>query len=110
MKALLLSIFISLTFGHPSFAVTGDIVFSNPPPGSGGVPQAFFPHWVHRIRYRCYVCHNDLFAMKKGTNSISMAKIQRGEYCGACHNGKTAFTVELQTCARCHPAPAKAKP
>jgi c(7)-type cytochrome triheme protein len=32
-------------------------------------------------------------------NAITMAKIQAGEYCGACH-GKVAFPVEA--CGRCH--------
>jgi c(7)-type cytochrome triheme protein len=111
MLLLVLFAFFWLTFGIPtSFAVPGDIIFSNPPPGSGGISQAFFPHWIHRIRYRCYVCHNKLFTMKKGSNPISMAKISRGEYCGACHNGKIAFNVEFQSCARCHPTLSKAKP
>lgn len=28
-------------------------------------PAAMFPHWVHAIRYRCYVCHPAIFQMTK---------------------------------------------
>ena len=49
-----------------------------------------FPHWFHRIRFRCKVCHADLgFQFKAGGNDINMLKIIDGEYCGACHNGQT---------------------
>lgn len=76
----------------------GDIVYSR----HGGAEQlapAYFPHWVHRIRYKCYACHDDLFAMRRGPNP-TMAAMAKGESCGACHNGKLAFGVD--TCQRCH--------
>lgn len=82
-------------------AVEGDIVFSRKA-GEGGTPPATFPHWVHRIRYKCYACHPDLFAMKAGANAMSMDAIQEGKFCGACHNGKIAWAVGFDTCNRCH--------
>ena len=57
-------------------------------------PPVAFSHWVHRRLYTCRVCHFELnFALKTNTTEISEAKIRKGEYCGACHNDKTAFGI-----------------
>jgi c(7)-type cytochrome triheme protein len=62
---------------------------------------AVFPHWYHRIRFRCKVCHADLgFKFKAGGNQITMAKIIDGQFCGACHNGEISWSVE--NCGMCH--------
>ena len=63
---------------------------------------AKFPHWIHRMNFKCYVCHNAIFQMKAGADDITMDKIQAGKFCGVCHNGKTAFQVKFETCPRCH--------
>jgi c(7)-type cytochrome triheme protein len=47
----------------------------------------------------CRACHDALFDLKK-KKSFSMADMKRGKSCGACHEGKKAFS--LQECARCH--------
>jgi c(7)-type cytochrome triheme protein len=83
-------------------AETGDIVFARKQPGTDDVPPAVFPHFVHRIQFRCYVCHEDIVAMKAGANPITMDAIQAGKYCGVCHNGKTAFQATFEACPRCH--------
>ena len=78
----------------------GDIVINNYSDGAGMRP-AVFPHWFHRIRFRCKVCHADLgFKFKAGGNEINMVKIIDGQYCGACHNGNIAWSVE--NCDLCH--------
>lgn len=60
-----------------------------------------FPHWVHRIRFNCSVCHSELnFKMRVGANDILMADIITGKYCGACHNNKIAWGAE--NCHLCH--------
>ncbi len=60
-----------------------------------------FPHWFHRIRFRCKVCHHELgFEMRAGANQIDMGKIIDGQYCGMCHNGQIAWAVE--ECHLCH--------
>ena len=60
-----------------------------------------FPHWFHRIRFRCKVCHHELgFEMRAGANEITMGKIIDGQYCGMCHNGKIAWSVD--NCHLCH--------
>lgn len=88
--------------GQSSYAEYGDIVINNYSDEAGMRP-AIFPHWFHRIRYRCKVCHADLgFEFKAGGNDINMLKIIDGEYCGACHNGEIAWAVE--NCDVCHSA------
>ena len=78
----------------------GDIVINNYSDNAGMRP-AIFPHWFHRIRFRCKVCHADLgFKFKAGGNEINMVKIIDGEFCGACHNGEIAWSVE--NCTLCH--------
>lgn len=78
----------------------GDVVINNYAEAAGMRP-AVFPHWFHRIRFRCKVCHADLgFKMQAGGNEINMAKIIEGQYCGACHNGEVAWSIE--NCDLCH--------
>jgi c(7)-type cytochrome triheme protein len=84
----------------PARAEYGDIVINNYSDAAGMRP-AVFPHWFHRIRFRCKVCHADLgFKFQAGGNEINMVKIIDGEYCGACHNGEIAWSVE--NCNLCH--------
>lgn len=65
------------------------------------VRPVVFPHWVHRQRYTCKVCHTDLgYSLRAGTADIKQADIEAGESCGACHNGSIAFGADK--CVRCH--------
>ncbi len=78
----------------------GDVVINNYSDAAGMRP-AIFPHWFHRVRFRCKVCHSDLgFKFKAGGNDINMVKIIDGQFCGACHNGDIAWSVE--NCNLCH--------
>lgn len=80
----------------------GDIVLNNYS-SEAGIRPVIFPHWFHRIRFSCKTCHSDLgFQMKAGANEINMLKIINGEYCGVCHNGQMAWSVE--NCDFCHSA------
>ena len=90
-------------------AAPGDIVFERAAgaAGAAGIPAAIFPHWVHRVRYRCSVCHPKIFEMKLGANPITMDAIGKGQFCGQCHNGRTSFQVDFQNCTRCHKEPAE---
>jgi c(7)-type cytochrome triheme protein len=86
----------------PAHAEYGDVVINNFSDKAGMRPVVF-PHWFHRVRYRCKVCHGDLgFAFKAGGNQINMLKIIDGQFCGACHNGEIAWNVE--NCNLCHSA------
>ncbi len=83
------------------WAVKGDIPFRRES-GEAEPPPAVFPHWKHRTRFKCATCHPALFEMKRGAAQITMDAIRRGEQCGACHNGRTAWEAGFETCVRCH--------
>jgi c(7)-type cytochrome triheme protein len=84
----------------PTHAEYGDVVINNHA-DAAGVRPVIFPHWFHRVRFRCKVCHSDLgFKFQAGGNDIDMVKIIDGQYCGACHNGQIAWSVE--NCDLCH--------
>jgi c(7)-type cytochrome triheme protein len=85
-------------------AALGDMVFGRANGGGDAetFPPSVFSHWSHRIQYRCYVCHPAIFEMKQGTNAVTMEKINQGEFCGACHNGRAAFNVGFDSCLQCH--------
>ncbi|GBD99613.1 class III cytochrome C family protein [bacterium BMS3Abin07] len=71
--------------------------------GKNGQLPVTFSHWIHRIKYTCRVCHSELdFAMEVNKTEITMKKNREGEYCGACHNGKTAFGFTKENCPKCH--------
>lgn len=66
-----------------------------------GMRPVIFPHWFHRIRFKCKVCHSELgFEMRVGSNHVSMDNITAGQFCGACHNGQIAWAVD--SCDLCH--------
>ena len=94
--------FIGLYFTEVSQAEYGDVVLNSKSSSmrKAGVKPVVFPHWFHRIRFKCKVCHEDIFIIKKGANDINMSKIMRGQYCGKCHNGLIAW--EPLYCDRCH--------
>jgi len=86
--------------------VLGDLRFERKTKGDEDFPPAIFSHWNHRVKFKCYVCHNKKmgFEMKLGSVDITMSLIDQGKYCGACHNGKPGlgFGVSFEYCARCH--------
>lgn len=66
-----------------------------------GMRPVVFPHWFHRIRFRCKVCHYELgFKMRAGSNDVRMDDLINGKFCGACHNGDIAWAVDR--CDLCH--------
>jgi c(7)-type cytochrome triheme protein len=84
----------------PVPAEYGDVVL-NKRSEAGGVRPVVFPHWFHRIRFRCKVCHHELgFEMRAGANDVRMADISDGKFCGMCHNGDIAWGAER--CNLCH--------
>lgn len=96
-----------LAGGGDAYGAQGDLVFERQGEveGSAAFPPSVFPHWVHRARYRCYVCHPAPFEMQLGANAVTMDAINKGEFCGACHNGKNAFAADFDNCRRCHKEP-----
>ena len=93
-----LLVFVATT----ALAVEGDVVFKREGAKESGTLPAVFRHWFHRIRYKCYACHPALFQMKAGADKISMSAIEEGKFCGACHNGKAAWAMTIESCNRCH--------
>jgi len=68
---------------------------------AAGVRPVVFPHWFHRIRFRCKVCHHELgFEMRSGANLVTMDEINQGKFCGMCHDNKIAWGLE--NCGLCH--------
>lgn len=67
------------------------------------MPYVKFPHNSHTEWLACSNCHDKLFVPKAGANPITMEKIFRGEYCGACHD-RVAFITHY-ACERCHSVP-----
>ena len=98
LVVLVLSVFsfVELT---PTQAEYADLTL-NKYAEQAGMPPVIFPHWFHRIRFKCKVCHEDIFIMRQGSNDINMQKIIQGEYCGKCHNGRIAWAPLY--CDRCH--------
>jgi c(7)-type cytochrome triheme protein len=60
-----------------------------------------FSHKFHTGAYSCTECHTRLYLPGKGNKTVPMAEMEKGKSCGACHDGKTAFTVK-ENCAKCH--------
>lgn len=59
-----------------------------------------FSHELHSKRSGCKECHPGIFSMKAGAAQVSMQDLGKGLYCGACHNGKKAFSSS--ECSKCH--------
>jgi len=57
--ATLLLALAGLALTPPVGAEYGDVVINNYSDAAGMRPVVF-PHWFHRVRFRCKVCHADL--------------------------------------------------
>jgi len=71
--------------------------------------KSMFSHKSHVVvaGLSCDDCHPSLFERKRGAakakGDYTMASLDAGKYCGACHDGKTAFnTTGPETCKTCH--------
>lgn len=66
------------------------------------VAQAVFSHTFHTQMYTCTSCHPGIVKPNMKLNKrASMSAMEHGKSCGACHDGKTAFSVKSD-CAKCH--------
>ena len=101
------AVFLAALAVPVAWAAPGDLVIPRKDEATSEefMAPSIFPHWVHRINYRCDACHDRLFEMKLGASEITMELMNEGKSCGACHNGKTAFAVDFDGCHRCHRAP-----
>ena len=64
-----------------------------------------FSHFNHleAVGKNCPSCHNKIFHIDRSKNKPhTMAEMEKGKSCGACHNGNKAFSV-AEDCSACHP-------
>ena len=93
-------VLLTLLAPSPVRAEYGDVIL-NKRAEKAGMRPVIFPHWFHRIRFNCAVCHTEVgFKMRAGANDVLMADIINGKFCGACHNNKIARGPE--NCQLCH--------
>lgn len=99
---------LGLLAAMPAGAEYGDVVLDRSSTKQG-MRAVVFPHWFHRIRFRCKVCHSELgFKMRAGANYVQMNDIINGKFCGMCHNGQIAWSPDR--CDLCHSAKKGVKP
>jgi len=71
------------------------------------VDGVVFEHKTHTMDagLDCDSCHDDLFVMDTGAaeenDDFTMESLYAGNYCGACHDGSTAFASDTR-CTTCH--------
>jgi len=100
LDGMLFPALLILLVSPPASAEYGDVII-NKRAEKAGMRPVIFPHWFHRIRYTCNVCHAEIgFKMRSGGSDITMAEIRDGKFCGACHNNKIAWGPEK--CNLCH--------
>ncbi|HEY5292754.1 MAG TPA: cytochrome c3 family protein [Burkholderiales bacterium] len=100
----ILAVFLALvlSIGNvTAVASPGKLEFAGGPMG-----KVTFDGKVHADKgLKCADCHTKpkLFEMKKGKDKLTMADMNAGKFCGACHDGTKAFSVKAPAdCAKCH--------
>ena len=90
-------------------AALSGAVFAAPPGATveyvgGPMGKVVFDGKVHADKgLKCNDCHTKIFQMKKGSAKMTMAALNKGEFCGACHNGTKAFkTSDAKKIGRAH--------
>lgn len=66
-----------------------------------GINDVVFSHTIHTGMFKCAECHTKTFPFKAGGKHFKMSDMESGKSCGACHNGKDAFTA-AGNCETCH--------
>lgn len=82
--------------------VPADFTFEGAKDSPGPVT---YSHEKHQAKFpKCNACHTKVFQMKKGKSGpITMAAMNEGKFCGACHDGTQAFSVKDEAnCTKCH--------
>ena len=76
----------------------GDITFH-----VKGARDVVYSHEAHvaKAELKCSDCHYRIFSMATLQQQATMADMQNGKSCGACHNGRRAFAVTAN-CTKCH--------
>ncbi|MFZ3209739.1 MAG: cytochrome c3 family protein [Geobacteraceae bacterium] len=67
------------------------------------VGSVVFNHDFHLGKFGCGKCHNKLFKPSPDNPRVTMADMEKGLSCGACHDGASGFSVkDPANCDRCH--------
>jgi c(7)-type cytochrome triheme protein len=77
---------------HPA----GELLFVDKEAGN-----VVFSHKFHTGMFSCTDCHTKLYRTARATVKVTMAGMEKGQSCGACHDGKSAFSVK-EKCEACH--------
>jgi c(7)-type cytochrome triheme protein len=102
LKVLCLITVATLIFmSSDSFAVPSGRTVEFP---DGSAGKVVFSGTTHAEKGpKCNDCHPNIFPMRKITEELKMSDMNAGKYCGACHNGKKAFsTSDSADCSKCH--------
>lgn len=90
-------------------AATAGIAVAVPPGrnvefAGGPIGKVVFDGKIHGDKgLKCNDCHTKIFKMKKGADKITMDAINKGQFCGTCHNGSKAFASnDPKSCTSCH--------
>jgi c(7)-type cytochrome triheme protein len=87
--------------GKSAFSVAGSCGKCHPVKDAVLALDARFSHTKHLEMYKCYDCHSKLFNASVNNKRRSMAEMEKGASCGACHDGSTGFSVKGD-CDKCH--------
>jgi c(7)-type cytochrome triheme protein len=101
-KICFFSVVLFLVAANISFAAVGggDLTFK-----AKDAKSVFFSHAKHvdGKKYKCSACHYSVFQMAKDSYKMDMSKINKGQFCGICHNGERSFDVnDKASCVKCH--------
>src|SRR6266571_2097768 len=69
---------------------------------AGNIPFSHENH-LKSLNNNCSACHNSIFhIVLKNNSTVTMAKMEKGKSCGACHNKENPKTPQLNNCTACH--------
>ena len=91
-------------YDEDTYGPEDPIVWSKP------LQSVTFSHKTHTMdaELACDDCHDEFFEMEAGAaeemDDFNMESLDEGNYCGACHDGSTAFASDTQ-CGSCHTVP-----
>jgi c(7)-type cytochrome triheme protein len=102
-KALVLVVLYCLVLPYTASAEKvggGDITFT---PKNASIVVFSHEKHVSEKGLKCTGCHYQIFQMAQGSYKMEMSRINKGDFCGKCHNGEKSFDVKDQkNCGRCH--------
>lgn len=69
-----------------------------------GADPVIYQHDAHVVKagLKCSDCHYKLYSTMGSKKKTTMPEMEKGQSCGACHNGTKAFAVTKENCKKCH--------